>query len=87
MEFYLRDAFADPLDIGVEAIDPGETVYENLLRPLNDHGRGRLGLPPTGPQRFGIQTGEPYPITDRWSGHFAGQIIADPSLSAFPSLP
>lgn len=86
MEFYLKDAFADPLDIGVEAIDPGETIYENLLRPLNDHGRLRLGLPPTGPQRFGVQTGEPFPITDRWAGHFAGRIYADPSQGAFQLL-
>lgn len=84
MEFYLEDEFSDPLDIGVEVIDPGETIYENLLRPLNDHGRERLGLSPTGPQLFGIQTGDPYPIMESWSGHFAGRISADPSLSIFP---
>lgn len=84
LKFYLRDEFVDPLDIGVEAIDLGETIYENLLRPLEDHGRGRLGLPPSGPQRLGIQTGEPYAITDEWSGRFEGQIYADPQKSAYP---
>lgn len=83
LEFYLKDEFTDPLDIGVEAIDPGETIFENLLRPLNDHGRARLGLPPSGPQRLGIHTGEPYLITDRWSGRFSGQVYADPMRSNF----
>ena len=96
IEFHLRDEFADPADIGetqrrlgiddardVEVIDLGETVYENLLRPLEDHGRGRLGLPPSGPQRLGVHTGEPYPITDEWSGRFEGQIFADPRKSIF----
>lgn len=81
--FYLQDEFIDPLDIGVAVIDPGETVYENLLRPLDDFGRGQLGLPPTGPQRFGIQTGEPYAITDQWSGRFTGQVYADPQRSEY----
>lgn len=81
--FYLQDEFIDPLDIGLEVIDPGETVYENLLRPLDDLGREQLGLPPTGPQRFGIHTGEPYAITDQWSGRFAGQVYADPQRSDF----
>ena len=81
--FYLTDAFIDPLDIGIELIDPGETVYENLLRPLNDIGRGQLGLPPTGSPRPGIQTGEPYAITDQWSGRFVGQVHADPRTSDF----
>lgn len=84
LEFYLRDKFVDPLDIGVEAIDLGETIYENLLRPLEDHGRGRLGLPPSGQQRLGIHTGEPYAITDAWSGRFEGLIYADPQRSSYP---
>lgn len=83
LEFYLNDEFADPLDIGREAIDLGETIFENLLRPLEDHGRNRLGLPPSGPQRLGIHTGEPYAITDTWSGRFAGQVRSDPLNSAF----
>lgn len=83
LQFYLTDEFANPLDIGVEAIDPGETVLENLVRPFEDYGRGRLGLPSSGPQRLGIHTGEPYPITDIWSGRFEGQILADPQRSAF----
>ncbi len=81
--FYLQDEFIDPLDIGVEVINPGETVYGNLLQPLDDLGRGQLGLPPTGPQRFGIQTGEPYAITDQWSGRFTGQVYADPQRSEY----
>lgn len=83
LEFCLKDEFADPLDIGVEAIDPGETIFENLLRPLDDHGRARLGLPPSGPQRLGIHTGEPYLITDLWAGEFSGQVYADLARSNF----
>ena len=81
--FYLQDEFIDPLDIGVEGIDLGETVYENLLRPLDDLGREQLGLPPTGPQRFGVHTGEPYAITAQWSGRFEGQIDADIQRSIY----
>ena len=81
--FYLQDEFIDPLDIGVEVIDLGETVYENLLRPLDDLGREQLGLPPRGPQRFGIHTGEPFAITDQWSGRFEGQIDADIQRSIY----
>lgn len=47
-DFYLEDKFIDPLDLGIEVINLGETVYENLLLPMDDHGRGRLGLPATG---------------------------------------
>jgi SPP1 gp7 family putative phage head morphogenesis protein len=83
LEFYLTDKFIDPLDIGVEVIDPGETVYENLLGPLNDHGRQQLGLPPNEPERPGIHTGEPFTIADKWSGRFVGQVHADPRTSAY----
>lgn len=78
-DFYLRDAFADPLDIGVEVIDPGETIFENIHRPLDDYLRGRT----SGSWQPGIHAGEPYPITDEWSGRFAGRIHADPGQSSF----
>ena len=74
LEFYLRDAFMDPLDLGIEAIDLGETIYENIHRPLDNYLRGRVGASPSGPQRLGIHTGEPYPISDEWSGRFEGTI-------------
>lgn len=95
-EFYLHDKFADPADIGeterrigivdaddVEIIDIPETIYENVLRPLDDHGRYQLGLPATGPRRFGIETGEPFLITDRWSGRFLGKINSDTRQSIY----
>ncbi|HBZ43970.1 MAG TPA: hypothetical protein DEO85_07950 [Maritimibacter sp.] len=82
-EFYLRDEFADPADIGVEIIDPGETIFENIHRPLDNYLRGRTGLQPRGPQRLGLQTGEPYSITDDWSGTLRGQIYLDPARSAY----
>jgi hypothetical protein len=78
-EFSLEDEFADPADVGLEVIDPGETICENIHRPLDDHLRGRL----SGGQRLGIHTGEPYPITDRWTGSFSGQVFADPERSRF----
>lgn len=81
-EFYLRDEFADPADIGVEVIDPGETIFENIHRPLDNYLGGRTGLPPSGRQRLGVQTGEPYSITDDWSGKLSGQIYLDPARSA-----
>jgi len=81
--FYLTDRFEDPLDIGVEAIDLGETFFENVERPLEDYLRGQVGLPPSGPPRPGIHTGEPYDIFDNWSGHFEGQIYLDPARSSF----
>lgn len=82
-DFYLRDEFADPADIGIEVIDPGETIFENIHRPLDNYLRGRTGLPPRGPQRLGVQTGEPYSITDDWSGTLSGQIYLDPARSAY----
>jgi len=82
-DFYLRDEFANPADIGVEVIDPGETIFENIHRPLDNYLRGRTGLPPRGPQRLGVQTGEPYSITDDWSGKLGGQIYLDPERSAY----
>lgn len=83
LEFYLNDEFADPLDVGVEVIDLDETVFENLIRPLDDLGRTRLGLPPSGPERLGIHTGEPYAITHMWFGRFEGQIFFNQQGSAF----
>nr|WP_247742497.1 MULTISPECIES: phage minor head protein [unclassified Ruegeria] len=82
-DFYLRYEFADPADIGIEVIDLGETIFENIHRPLENYLRGRTGLPPRGPQRLGIQTGEPYSITDDWSGTLRGQIYLDPVRSAY----
>lgn len=82
-EFYLRDEFVDPADIGVEIIDPGETIFENIHRPLDNYLRGRTGLQPRGPQRLGHQTGEPYSITDDWSGTLRGKIYLDPARSAY----
>jgi len=82
-DFYLRDEFSDPADIGVDVIDPGETIFENIHRPLDNYLRGRTGLPPRRPQRLGIQTGEPYSITDDWSGTLRGRIYPDPARSAY----
>ena len=82
-DFHLRDEFADPADIGVEVIDPGETIFENIHRPLDDYLRGRTGLRPSGPQRLGVQTGEPYAITDDWSGEMRGKIYLDASRSTY----
>ncbi len=84
LDFYLRDEFVDPLDIGVEVIDLGETILENLIKPLDAHLRALSGLPPTGrPPILGIHTGEPYAITDEWSGRFEGQVYADPQKSIY----
>lgn len=82
-DFYLRDEFADPADIGVEVVDPGETIFENIHRPLDNYLRGRTGLPPRGPQRLGIHTGEPYSISDDWSGTLSGQIYLNTTRSAY----
>ena len=82
-DFYLRDEFADPADIGIEIIDPGATIFENIHRPLDNYLRGRTDLPPRGPQRLGVQTGEPYSITDNWSGTLSRQIYLDPARSAY----
>jgi hypothetical protein len=82
-DFYLRDEFADPADIGVEVVDAGETIFENIHRPLDNYLRGRTGLPPRGPQRLGIHTGEPYSISDDWSGTLSGQIYLNTARSAY----
>lgn len=82
-DFYLRDELSDPADIGIEIIDLGETIFENIHRPLDNYLRGRTGLPPRGPQRLGVQTGEPYSITDDWLGTLSGQIYLDPARSAY----
>ena len=83
IRFYLRVKFVDPLDVGLEAIDPGETINENILRPLEDIGRESLGLPPNGRQCLGIHMGEPYPIADVWVGIVEGQVYLDPLKSAY----
>jgi len=82
-DFYWKDEFADPADIGMEIIDPGETMFENIPRPLDNYLGGRTGRSPRGPQRLGVQTGEPYSITDDWSGTLSGQIYLDPARSAY----
>jgi len=82
IQFYLRDEFADPLDIGLEVVDVPETIFENLVRPLEDQTRTRFGLAPSGPQKLGVVTGEPYVISDNWSGRFVGQVNADARRSA-----
>ena len=86
LEFYLRDEFVDPLDIGVEVIDLGETIFENIQRPFEDYLRGRTGIAPAEPQKLGIHTGEPYAITDIWFGQFNGQVYADPKRSIFGDM-
>lgn len=83
LEFHLNDEFVKPLDIVGEAIDVDETIFENLIRPLEDYGRARVSLPASGPQRLGIHTGEPYAITDAWSGRFEGQVLSDPQRSSY----
>lgn len=83
LAFYIDDEFADPADIGVEVVDPGETLFENIHRPLDDYIRGRAGLPTSGRRNLGVQTGEPYPITDRWSGSFEGRIYLDSTRSSY----
>ena len=77
--FRLDDAFVDPLDLGVEAIDLGGTLWENIHRPLDDYLRGR----PHDPSRLGVQTGEPYDITDAWSGRIEGRIHLAADKSAY----
>ena len=85
IEFYLTDEFVDPLDIHLEVIDPGSTIYENLLRLLDELGRDNLGLPPMAPLNPGIRTGAPYVIADAWSGSFEGLVNIDPRSSAYVS--
>ncbi|MFN0113863.1 MAG: phage minor head protein [Paracoccaceae bacterium] len=83
IDFYLSDAFANPLDFFGEIIDPGETLSENLTRPLEDRLRGLYGLPANEPTRPGVHKGEPYTITDEWSAEIDGTVLHDPSLSVF----
>jgi hypothetical protein len=83
IDFYLKDAFIDLLDSGVEAIDLRETISENIIRPLEDRVRERYGLPWTGVSGPGIHTGEPYSITDEWFATFEGSILADVATSKF----
>ncbi|MEO0382951.1 MAG: phage minor head protein [Pseudomonadota bacterium] len=78
--FQLNDVFEEPLDIDdVEGIDLQEIITENLVRPADAFVRRR----PNGPLRFGVHTGEPFPITDRWLGTFDGKIYADAARSRF----
>lgn len=81
--FSLNDAFEDPLDVGIDVIDIEETIFESILRPLEDHGRSRFGLLPSGPKREGIHAGEPYKISDTWTGVFEGRIRANRTASTF----
>ncbi len=85
LDLYLKDEFADPLDVGVEVDDyrPGSILYDNIHRPLNEYLRGRTGLPTGGPQRLGVRDGKPYDITGTWSGSVEGRIYADATRSKY----
>ena len=99
IEFYLKDEFADPADIGeirkrlgnenaqdVDIVDPtrrSEMIYENIHRPLENYIRGRTGLPKTGPEKLGLITGTPYNISDKWLGTRQGNIFLDASRSDY----
>lgn len=89
IDFRLEDEFVDPLDIGLEVIDLEETIIENIQRPIESRIRERINriisdrLRGIKQDRLGIHTGEPYPITDEWSGQFEGRIYADSSISKF----
>jgi hypothetical protein len=63
----------------MEFITLGKSLYKNIHRPLNDYLRGR----PSETQKLGIHTGEPYPITDRWTENFSGQVYDEPARSKF----
>ncbi len=86
---YQRIVIDDPLDIGVEIIDPAATLFENIRRPVEDRIRNRINriisdrIRRLKQAQLGIHTGEPYPITDEWSGSFEGEIYADRSRSVF----
>ena len=92
IDFSHYDEFVDPLDIGVEAIDPQQTILENLIRPTDRRVRqGRIpfvgfqGIYKRDTQRdnLGIHTGEKYDISDSWSGTFYGRIHLDKKLSIY----
>lgn len=96
IDFWLRDEFADPVDIAeaqqrlpgidaedVEVIDLGETIYSNILGPLEDEIRDLYGLPGQGPFPPGVHTGEPIAIADAWTGHFQGKIHVDGAKCQF----
>ena len=99
IEFYLKDEFADPADIGeirkrlgnedaqdVDIVHPtriSEMIYENIHRPLDNYIRGRTGLPKTGPEKLGLITGTPYNISDKWLGTRQGNIFLDASRSDY----
>ena len=75
IEFFLKDEFADPADIGeirrrlgnedvhdVDIVEPtriGEMMYENIHRPLDNYICGCTGLPKTGHEKLGGITGTP----------------------------
>lgn len=83
IDFYQSDEFANPLDFFGEIIDPSQTLLDNLLTLPEERLRNLYGLPPYNPVQPGIDTGDPYPITDSWSATFDGSILLDRGLSAF----
>lgn len=111
LSFYLRDVFADPIDLGIEVDDyrpgsivhdighglsdvaeaigsVGETLYDNVHKPLDDYLRGRAGLKNASyrlARKHGLtgRDGIPYPITGAWSGRLDGQVYADATRSMF----
>lgn len=95
-DFYLRDEFVDPLDIGIEVIDPEETIRENIVRPTHNRidglidqairdaiRRSKGAAPPVRKDNLGVHTGDPYSITDQWTGELSGRIYMDNRRSAY----
>ncbi|MEM7069124.1 MAG: phage minor head protein [Pseudomonadota bacterium] len=92
IEFNLTDSFKDPADLidlfddeesegndDVEIINIPKTIVENIHRPLDNYLIGK----PTGTISHGIRYGDPYPITDHWTGDFEGKVYSDPKKSSY----
>lgn len=96
IDFYLRDSFRDPLNIGSVLKEPfatpGESIgafeqqlREYLLNLLRQQARNqrKSGAVLTRKDLRELAGGTPYDISDEWSGTFNGRIFIDGSRSQY----
>ena len=78
LDFYLRDEFADPLDVGIEVFDIPEMVEDYFSDLTDQRLQGMLRQ-----RKERVRYGTPYSITGKWNAVVTGQFHRDPSKSRY----
>ncbi len=78
LDFYLRDEFADPLDVGIEVFDIPEMVEDFFSDLIDQRLQGMLQQ-----RKERVRYGTPYSIAGKWNAVVTGQFYRDPSKSHY----